>query len=510
MKSVFLAKAKKTQVDPPQVDLLNKSLATNLERFKNDFFVADKTIMYREFRTPEPNSRQGVLIYADNMAKHDYLSQYVVAPLIKNALPPKLSGQNLADYVMERIVQSDGVDPHTDFLQLVDAVVGGAGVVLLENCDVGIAIDAQGWEKRQVEEPPSENVVRGPRQGFTEDLMVNTSLMRRKNKSHTLKTKFLQLGTETKTKLAIIYVQDVASSKLVQDVIERVEQITIDAVLKSAYIKAFINDAPFSPFPTIGSTERPDVVAAKILEGRVAILVGGTPFALTMPLLFLESLQANEDYYHHWPQASIKRLLRYLCFFLTVFTPAVYISLANYHPQLLPAELVLSISAARTNTPFPAVVEAAGMLFVFEILREGGVRLPKPVSQAISIIGAIVIGDAAVSANLVSAPMLIVIGVTAVAGFVVPQFQGVTIFIRLIALIMGAILGLYGVVFVAIGLLLQLSAMESFGVPYLSNLTSYSAEHSKDTVLRAPWWLMQKRPAVLTRKNRVRLRSEKP
>jgi len=295
----------------------------------------------------------------------------------------------------------------------------------------------------------------------------------------------------------------------VEEVFKRLETIHLDGVLDSGYIEDFIQDSPNCPLPTIGSTERPDIVAARLLEGRVAILVDGTPFVLTVPSLFLEAFQANEDYYKNWLVASFDRFLRYLCFFLTIATPALYVSLINYHPQLLPTELILSISSARTNVPFPALVEAVAMLLLFEVLREGGVRLPQPVGQAISIVGAVVLGDAAVSANLVSAPMIIVVGVTGVASFVVPRLQDPAILIRFIFLFLASILGLYGVVFAFIGFFLQLASMESFGVPYLSSLTSFSAGDLKDTVVRVPWWLMRRRPKFLAPKNRVRLRGNR-
>ncbi|HKM42818.1 MAG TPA: spore germination protein, partial [Limnochordia bacterium] len=251
-----------------------------------------------------------------------------------------------------------------------------------------------------------------------------------------------------------------------------------------------------------------DKVAAKILEGRVAVLVDGTPFALTMPYLFVEAFQANEDYYHHWLAATFHRIIRYSSFFLTTCTPALYLALVAHETQLVPMNLAISIAAARKNVPFPAMVEVIVMGFVFEVLREGGVRLPRPVGQAISIVGAIVLGDAAVGASLVSAPMIIVVGVTAVAGFVVAQLNDAAALIRLFLVLASAVLGLYGFLLGIMAIMIQLAAMKSFGVPYLSSFISLSAQGAKDTVLRAPWRRMIMRPRQLSEKNRKRMQSK--
>ncbi|NMA61919.1 MAG: spore germination protein [Firmicutes bacterium] len=488
---------------------LHPSLAANLQRFKEDIFANDDTINYREFKTRGPQSRACLLVYAENMAKRETLSDYLVRPLIQCALPVRLKDRAIIDYLASSVIQNDQVQIQSDYQELAQSILSGRGVLIVDGCTVGIVVMAEGWPKRTVSEPISESVVRGPRQAFVEELGENIGLIRRKIKNSKLKAQYLQIGVQTYTSMAIMYIEGIAAPSLVEEVFKRLETIHLDGVLDSGYIEDFIQDSPNCPLPTIGSTERPDIVAARLLEGRVAILVDGTPFVLTVPSLFLEAFQANEDYYKNWLVASFDRFLRYLCFFLTIATPALYVSLINYHPQLLPTELILSISSARTNVPFPALVEAVAMLLLFEVLREGGVRLPQPVGQAISIVGAVVLGDAAVSANLVSAPMIIVVGVTGVASFVVPRLQDPAILIRFIFLFLASILGLYGVVFAFIGFFLQLASMESFGVPYLSSLTSFSAGDLKDTVVRVPWWLMRRRPKFLAPKNRVRLRGNR-
>lgn len=485
--------------------LFSPSLDQNLTRFKTDILANDETIVYRQFATKGAKPRRCLLISADNMVKHEFLSEYIVRPLMEEELPKRLQGEELVNYIAEQVIHSDSVDFVYGYLDAADKLMDGVGILFIDGCRAALAVDAQGWAKRAVIEPPSEAVVRGPRQGFTEDLGVNISLVRRRLTGPNFKTIFLNVGLQSRTKVAILYLENVASQELLDEVKRRIEAIEIDAVLDSGYIEELIQDAPYCPLPTIGQTERPDVVAGKILEGRVAVLVDGSPFALTMPYLFLEAFQANEDYYNHWVAASLHRMIRYLAFLITTSTPAIYLALISFHSQLIPTNLVLSISASRKNVPFPGIVEVVAMGLVFEILREGGLRLPRPVGQAISIVGAIILGEAAVSATLVSAPMIIMVGITGVAGFVVADLNDVAILIRLIFVLLASILGLYGYIIGVIGLVLQLSSLKSFGVPYLSSLSTFTSQGIKDTVIRVPWWQMVLRPKQVGAKNLQRL-----
>ncbi len=504
----FWKRAKGGRSKPKGLDKLSTSLQVNLHWFKSDIFVNDATILYRRFRTQEPYSRDCILIYADNMTNSEFLSHYVVTPLMNRPLPKGTGSQELADYVMERVIQADQVDASLSYIELADAVSRGSGVVLVDGCGVGIMVEAPGWDRRPIMEPQSESVVRGPRQGFTEELGVNVNLVRRKVSGPHFKIKYLQVGRQTKTKIAIVYLESIASTDLVEEVVNRIERIEIDAILESGYIQELIQDGPNFSLPTIGDTERPDIVAARILEGRVAVLVDGTPFALTMPHLFVEAFQANEDYYNHWLAGTFHRILRYISFVITTSTPALYLALLSYHPQLIPTPLALSIAAARKNVPFPGLVEVVLMGLFFEILREGGVRLPQPIGQAISIVGAIVLGDAAVNANLVGAPMIVVVGLTAIAGFVVSSIYDSCVIMRLFLVLTASVLGIHGYILGVMAIVLQLSSMKSFGVPYLSSLVSFTGQDMKDTAVRLPWWKMVLRPRYLGAKDRERLKSK--
>ncbi|MCX7773968.1 MAG: spore germination protein, partial [Clostridia bacterium] len=259
---------------------------------------------------------------------------------------------------------------------------------------------------------------------------------------------------------------------------------------------------------TIGFTERPDVVAAKLLEGRIAVMVDGSPVVLTLPFLFHEYLQSSEDYYNSFYFTSINRLLRIIGLIITVSAPAVYVAILTYHQEIIPTPLLLSISAARQGIPFPTIIEVLLMLLFFEIMRETGIRMPTAIGQALSIVGALVLGQASVEAKFFSAPVVIVVALTGITGLILPKMKGAIITIRILLLIVSSFIGLYGYVFGITCVLLLLCSMRSFGVPYLMDLTSLNPEDMKDTAIRAPIWFMKSRSDMIAR-NRVRLKTHR-
>lgn len=349
----------------------------------------------------------------------------------------------------------------------------------------------------KVEEPKTESVVRGPREGFVESLGTNTALLRRKIKNTQLKFEKITVGKQTKTDICIVYINGIANEKIVQEVKDRITRIETDSILESGYIEAFIEDAPYSLFPTVGNSEKPDIVSAKLLEGRIAVLTDGTPFVLTLPYLFIEAFQNSEDYYSRPYLATFIRWLRWLAFFISTFLPALYVAITTYHHELLPTSLLISIASANEGSPFPTIVEALLMLVAYEILREAGLRLPKAVGQAVSIVGALVIGDAAVSAGLVGAPMVVVVALTGICSFVVPTLTDVTTVTRFVLLILSGFAGMYGVILGFAGFLTHQLSLRSFGVPYMSPLAPLNVADLKDVLIRAPWWAMTNRPSLI-------------
>lgn len=391
------------------------------------------------------------------------------------------------------------------------AVLNGQTVILLENSDEYLAIDTIGGEHRSVSEPATETVVRGPREGFTESLRINTALVRRRIKDVNLRVETRQVGRVTKTDVSLLYINGIAQDSVIREVRTRLDRIDIDSILESGYIEELIEDETKSIIPTMTSSERPDIIAANLLEGRFAIMVDGTPFVLTAPVLFIQFFQAAEDYYNR-SVFSIIRMLRLLSFLIAMLAPAFYIALTTFHQEAIPTMLLISLAAQREGVPFPAFVEALMMEVTFEILREAGVRMPRAIGQAVSIVGALVLGDAAVQAGLVSPAMVIVVSLTAISNFVIPAYE-LAIAIRLLRflfMIIAACFGLFGITVGAIALVLHLCSMRSFGVPIMSPFAPLQVSGLGDTFFRMPIWRQHKRPRFLSPRNKVRERSQGP
>ncbi len=494
----MLEKIKNKILNKDKTTKITKSLDKNINMFK-EIFKNNDAIIYRMFTDQTSNKRKYCIIFCDGMADKNSINEYIIDPIMKS----KESKSNIDDLLNDTICYS-GIKTMDDIEQLIDAILYGDTILLEDNNNKAAILDTKGWQTRSVSEPESEVVVRGPREGFTESININLTLIRRKILSKDLKYKYKILGKQTKTKICICYMENIASDKIVKEVEKRLNDIDIDGILDSGYIEELIRDEPLSPFSTIGYTERPDVVAANLLEGRIALICDGTPVVLTLPFLFIEYFQASEDYYNNFIYSSINRMLRYIGFFLTTSTPAIYLALVTYHQEMIPTPLLISISAAREGVPFPTIFEAIAMTFVFEVLREAGVRLPKPIGATISIVGALVLGDAAVNARFVSAPIVIIIALTGIASFLIPKMLGAIVIIRIIFLLLASFLGLYGYIFGVIGLFIHLMSMRSFGIPYMMNLVSTKFQDIKDTAIRAPWWYMEYRPKFISSKNRIR------
>ncbi|MDF2645932.1 MAG: spore gernimation protein [Paenibacillus sp.] len=393
-----------------------------------------------------------------------------------------------------------------DFETLYQSILSGLTVILLDGYVQGLAANTQGGEHRSVEEPTTQSVVRGPREGFTELLSTNAALIRRKIKDPNLWMESMTIGRVTKTDVAIMYMNGIVNDKLVAEARIRLGRIDIDAIFESANIEELIQDETYTPFPTLYNTERPDVIAAGLMEGRIAILVDGTPFVLMAPALFTQFYQSAEDYYQRADFATLLRLLRYVCFFISLLAPSLYIAITTFHQELLPSSLLISLAAQREGIPFPAFIEAVVMEITFEILREAGVRLPKTVGQAVSIVGALVIGQAAVEAGLVSPAMVIIVAITAISNFVIPSFNmGITIrILRFLLMLIAASFGLYGVTVGLIAIVLHLCSLRSFGIPYMSPMAPFILADQKDTIFRLPQWALHERPRLISQKNNIR------
>jgi spore germination protein KA len=490
-------------VTPPPV--VASDLENNFKRIKAAF--GDSTdLMVKEIWLGGTTGPRVGLVYLDGLTDMKLILQSLHSNGSSFIHLQNYAPEEVLEYLKRTIMAVGEIKVIDQIESVVFAVLSGETVLFTDGCTRALALGTVGGEKRSVEEPNTQSVIRGPREGFTEVLRTNTAMVRRKIKDARIRMEGKQIGRVTKTDVAIMYLQGFASEAVIAEVHARLDRIDTDSILESGYIEEFIQDGKYSPFPTIYNTERPDSVAAGLLEGRVAILVNGTPFALLVPALFTQYFQAPEDYYQRADFGSLLRILRFISFLIALLAPSIYIAVTTFHQELLPTPLLIGLAGQREGVPFPAFIEAIMMEVTFEILREAGVRMPKTIGQSVSIVGTLVIGQAAVEAGLVSPAMVIVVSITAISNFVIPAFN-MAISLRILRfLFMGiaASFGLFGVVIGLIGLVLHLSSLKSFGVPYLAPFAPIIPMDQKDSLIRLPVWALRTRPQSIQNQNITR------
>lgn len=484
---------------------LSYSLQENLNMLKSTF-KGDQSLSIREFSIGGTNTIECAAVFLDGMVDLGRINSEIITPLLNIEAKETDSDIRLST-VLKNKITSPQTETTGDFDSAVSFLLNGNTLVLIDEYDTVIYINTLKINRRKTSEPDTEKVIRGPREGFNESIFNNISLIRVRIKSDKLKLHFKVIGRVTKTKICVCYIEDIASLDIVEEVEKRLDKIDIDGIIDSGYVQEFISDEGFSPFRTVGHTERPDVVAGKLLNGKVAIICDGSPFVLTLPFLFSEYFHVNEDYYNNFYYSTFNRLLSFLGFFITTSLPAIYCALVTFHQELLPTPLILSISAARQGIPLPTIAEMILILFVFEVLREASVRIPAVIGQTISIVGALIIGQAAVEAKLISAPIIIIAAASGITSFLVPKMEQAIVITRFAFLLSAAYMGLYGYIFCVVVLFLHLTSMRSFGLPYMLYISSLNTEDQKNTLIRAPWWLMKKRPRIQAAKNPDKQRS---
>lgn len=485
---------------------LTKDLNENVANFKAVLGESNDVIVHI-FSCGQTEDKNAALIYIDGLADKKTINDNILKPLIYDSkfsiFENNKKIKNL-DVFSKLLISAGDVKEEGDSQELLNSFMSGDTVLLVDGYDKGLVISTRGWDMRAIAEPASESVVRGPREGFNENMRTTTALLRRKIKDPALKFELMQIGERTRTNITLAYIKGVANPELLDEIKERLNKIETDAILESGYIEQYIEDTHLTVFPTIGYSEKPDVVAAKILEGRVAIIVDGTPFVLTAPFIFIENFQTAEDYYVRPFYGTLLRFLRFTAYAISMLAPAIYVALTAYHQELIPTPLLFTMAKATEGTPFPAAVEAVVMLLTFEILREGGVRLPRPVGQAISIVGALVMGQSAVSAGIIGSPIVIVVAITAVSSFVSPSLSEAGTTLRFMLLILASILGGYGITMGLLLILIHLASLESFKTPYLSPLAPLRLNDTKDALIRAPLYRMTHRPIGMAKQNPIR------
>jgi spore germination protein KA len=500
-KKDLISNKSKTENTDSKASSLTTSLEDNIANIK-ELFKDDDTLVVRRFENDQNKHIKCCILFTDGMISSSMLNDNIINPILVNKTIE--SKKNILDAIMNHVLSSNSVKRISQVNEIIDSIVRGDTILFAEGSSEALTIDSKGWQTRAITEPESERVMRGSREGFTESLIMNLSMLRRKLATNNLKFKMRVLGKESKTKICICYIEGIADKQILDELNKRLDKINIDGITGSGTIVEFIRDFNFSPFKTIGGTERPDVVAGKLLEGRIAIFVDGTPFILTLPFVFIEYFQSSEDYYMNFYYSSTNRILRILSFLITISIPALYIALTTFHQEIIPTAFIKSIASARQGVPFPTVIEMLFLLLTFELLRETGTRMPSFSGTAISVVGGLVLGSAAVDARIVSAPVVIIVALTAVTGLTTPKLKGPIITIRLALLLLSSFIGFFGYLFGLTALLIHLFQMRSYGVPYMLNLTNLKLDDMKDTIVRVPWNFLRFRSKLITSNNLVR------
>lgn len=491
------------QHSPPNYEKVHSSVNEN-RKFLENMLGNNVGIIDRNFQIGTEPFSSALIFAVSGMVETTVINENILGPLMTMSKPSANLNKSLLDYLRESILSVADIFYMDNLYQIVNEIFTGKIALFIEGENSALIINAQAWEMRGIEQPITETVIRGPRDSFTEDISTNLTLLRRRIRNPNLRCEPFQLGEQTKTKIVIAYIDGIVNKEVLKEVYTRLANIKVDAILESGYIEQYIEDAPFSIFPTVGNQEKPDIVAALLLEGRVSIFVDGTPIVLTVPYLLINHFQVSEDYYSRPYYSNFVRVLRVVSFFIAVLLPGMFVAIQYFHPILIPFSLLVKFFITRANVPFQLYVEMIGMLIIFEIIRESGLRMPKPVGQAVSLVGALILGEAAVSAGLVGIPVVVTVALVGISSFPVNTLSEPISILRILFVIAGAGFGLFGILMLGMIVVSHLASLRSFGVPFAAPLFPIRIGDWVDGIIRFPLWLMTKRPATIGSTNRTK------
>lgn len=441
------------------------------------------------------DTAEAVVIYIQELVDNTTLSTHVIQPLTNEFNKAKKTALNLK-HIKDVLVSAPDVDEVYNTDKLIKALLSGRTVLLVDGLACALSMGTKRQQWRDIKDPESSMISQGPREGFVESIATNMALIRKKVSSPDVRFEMKKLGRRTQTDVAVCYIEGVVRTELLNEVQKRLKKIDIDAILETGYIAELIRDGRYIPFPDSNITERPDQAVQKLLEGYVVIMVDGTPFVMVVPARLAELLHSADDYYLSYYQATSSRVVRWVALLISLLLPSFYVAIISFNQEIIPDELMYHIIKDREVIAFPALLEAFFMEGAFEILREAGLRMPKNIGQTISIVGVLVVGEAAVRAGIVSPSMIVVVGLTALSSFAIPNVS-LANSIRLLrfpVMFLSGILGFYGLMVGFIIVLNLLLTLKSFGIPYLSPFVSFTPKEFKTVIWRSPWWSFVFRP----------------
>ena len=508
--------------------LINKNLfaaaiLSPIEKFKQDFNDARKNTNTKNCESKVNNSKDnGKIQVFQDIAR--YQSFYNVksfsdktdrkTSVNENEIELNFGNQNTDDVnnksentitffeQIKNVISLSGVSEVKTEEEILNNIFSGFAVIVFK--DKALSCPILGIEKRGIQEPPSAKVIKGPREGFVEDITTNNGLVRKRLKTPNLKIINLYVGERSKTQISLYYIQDVAKQEIVEKVKKIIESISIDAVIDSYYIVSYLEGDEVKFFKRVGNTEKPDVFCSKILEGRVGIMVDGSPMALTVPFVLIEDLQSAGDYYSTPAFATFTRIMRFIGLVIAILIPGIYVSLQSYNYRILPINFLITLLSSIEGLSVPPLIEILLVLFLFEIISEASVRMPSAMGMALSIIGALALGNTAVDVGIISPPSIVIVAISSVALHIIPDQFDQTRILRILFTVIGGIIGLYGIYVGIIYLITYLCSLESFGVPYLVPYSPSVKSDKKDGFIMKPIQRMKYRPMLMSGKDKVR------
>ncbi|QNO14748.1 spore germination protein [Alkalicella caledoniensis] len=496
-----------TMSEEEDTTVFTNNLDRNVTIIKSKLKDSDD-VVYRDFQiTATDPPLKGAIIFIDSLVDGRALESSVILPLTQGLMDAPLLGRTISKGSPQLLLESFLINSNFSYQSTIkdalNTIVSGNGILLLEGFPKAVQVSITKPPPKNSADPKSEKVIKGPQQGFVEDITVNIYALRKRIKSPNLAVKEIKLGRETDTHIKVVYLKNIADMSIVDELFKRLKRIDENGLFGAATIEDYISDSPVNLFNTTFTTERPDRVQAMLLEGRIALFVDGTPFVNIVPSIISDFFISTEDYNINYYFATFNRFLGYFGAFIVLFLPPVYIAVVTYHQEMIPTTLALTIAGTRAGVPFPAFVEALFMEIAFEALREAGTRLPTQVGQAVSIVGALIIGQAAVEAGLVSPAVVIVVATTAIFSFAMPYNNLVLSFrlSRFAIMILAAILGIYGIMTGALMILLTLISLRSFGVPFMTPFAPLTPTDMKDWVFRYPQWSIRNRSSQIVKEN---------
>ena len=476
---------KKTPIQNIPVNENDQQLTIDMK--KNIQKIREYLCQTEDFMVKEMNfNNQGcTILFLDSMVKKDILQSSVIGPILEMK-----SGE------IQNVVKATELKFSSKISEVGASLLEGFCTILRENDAFAISLSVVENTSRSIEEPDNERSIISSHDGFVENIGTNIFQLRKRVKSPQLKVKFFTLGKLTNTKVSMVFIENLANKKTIEEVERRISSIEVDQLLSFGDLQDYIEDNPYSPFPQMLTTERPDRGAAYLTEGKILLLVDGSPRILIVPITFFAFYQTPDDYNSRWLVGTFFRLIRFFSFIISISLPAIYIAVVSFHSEVLPIGILYSIRVSLENVPFPPYIEAFAMQIILELLKEAAIRLPSPIAQTIGIVGGLVIGTAVVEASFVSNTMIVVIGLTAISSFVAPVNEMGTS-ARLLGfpvMIAASLFGFFGIVLVLMVIFMHLCKLETFGTPYFAPIAPFKIEDIKDSIVRLPFWKLNTRP----------------